>query len=200
MKNIIALTLGVVILAFSAGCRQSAANTSNNANSPVAATSDSEPVPVNTKLFTSEAGGFSIATPGEMRETTQDVPTAAGNIKISLYQTTLGENAFVAGYSDFPAAVLKQTSTDKMLDGARDGAARNVNGTVVSDTKITLDGSPGREIVIHGKAPSGQEATAKVRYYLVKNRLYQIMVVTPKGNGGAAGTDDFLQSFKLQNQ
>lgn len=150
------------------------------------------------KEFKSDAGGFSVNVPGgTMQETSQNVPTAAGNIKITLYQTTAGNNAYLAGFSDFPDAITKQNNPDTLLDGARQGAVTNANGTVVSDNKITFENNPGRETVIDGKAPTGQEATIKVRYYLINNRLYQVMAVTPRGQINSAGIDDFLQSFKL---
>jgi len=101
------------------------------------------------------------------------------------------------GYSDYPEEMVKESDPEKILDGSRDGAVRNANGKLVLENKISLDGNPGRELVIDAKGKGGQDATMKARVFLVKNRLYQVMVVAPKGQVSGAEIDDFLKSFKL---
>lgn len=150
------------------------------------------------KEFKSDAGKFTVNAPdGKMTETSQNVATAAGSIQLTMYQSTAGNNTYMAGYSDFPEALIKQVSVDKLLDGARDGAVANVNGKLISDTKIERDGNTGKEIVLEAKAPNGQEATAKAHYFLINNRLYQAMAIVPKGQTGGAEVDDYLKSFKI---
>ena len=82
---------------------------------------------------------------------------------------------------------------DKRLDQARDGAIASVGGKKRSEEKIKLKGHPGREIVIE----KDSEVVVRMRIYLVKNRLYQVMVL---GNGPVFPAKDagfFLDSFRL---
>jgi hypothetical protein len=101
-------------------------------------------------------------------------------------------------YNDFPEWLVKQKDInwDAMLDSGRDGLVADTNGKVIMESKITLGNYPGREVVIEAK---GQFKTAiiKVRIYVVRNRMYQVMVITAKGEGGSFERDNFMDSFRL---
>jgi len=61
-----------------------------------------------------------------------------------------------------------------------------------------LMGNPGRELVIETNSEMGPEARLlKGRLFIAGNRMYQIMVVTPKNQQTSPETEAFLQSFKL---
>ncbi|MDI6790005.1 MAG: hypothetical protein QME44_04875 [Thermodesulfobacteriota bacterium] len=66
------------------------------------------------------------------------------------------------------------------MDGSRNGAVSNVNGKLIMELKISLDGNPGREIVIDAKAGNGQDVTVIACAYLVGNRMYQVLIGAPK--------------------
>jgi hypothetical protein len=145
----------------------------------------------------SDSGKFSITAPGELKEELQSVDTDVGKIDIHMYTLEKSGRAYVVGYSDYPQEMINQTDPQKLLDGGRDGAMKNVSGKLIKEKKITLKENPGRELVLDGTSASGQEATIMARLFLVGNRLYQVMVVTPKGADSSSETSDFLGSFKL---
>ena len=147
--------------------------------------------------FTSETGKFSVTVPTEPKEETESVDTRLGKIDIHMFTTEDGNTAYMIGYSDYPEDIIKQNDPQKLLDGGRDGAVSNVNGKLDSELKIDLDGNPGRALVISAKAGNDQDATIKARIYLVGNRLYQVMMVAPKGEVSSSEMDEFLKSFKL---
>ena len=70
-------------------------------------------------------------------------------------------------------------------------------GKLVSDTKISLAGHPGREVVIDARGPHGPRGLIRGRLFMVGNRLYQLMVVAPQGRDDEKAAEDFLKSFKL---
>jgi hypothetical protein len=157
--------------------------------------------PPTPKEFKSEAGGFTVMTPVEMQESTQDVETQSGKLTLYLFMGQLDATGYYITYSDYPPEIVHPDRLENMLDGSRDGAVANFNGKLVSETRITLAGHPGRELVITGRPPSGGPgSTLKGRMFMVKNRLYQVMVMAPKGQAGAKEADAFLQSFKLLGQ
>ena len=88
----------------------------------------------------------------------------------------------------------------KVLEGARDGAMANVNGTVEKDFSVFLDSGlpkkkyPGREF--DGSTTSGLKLAA--RLFLVDDRLYQLISVSPKATFNAADFKKFADSFKLK--
>lgn len=147
------------------------------------------------KEFKSDAGKFSVEAPGEMKEASQDIPSAAGTIKLTTYTATAGNKAFIVSYNDYPAAVTS-AAPQTLLDGAQSGAIAQVNGTLVNDKNINLSGNPGKEYVANVKTPQG-DAVAKARIYLVKTRLYQTLAIVPKNEADSPDAIKFLDSFKL---
>ena len=149
------------------------------------------------KEYKSAAGRFSIMTPVTFEESTNTLKTEAGNIELHLFAGQLDDIAYVVGYSDYPPENAPPGYAEKMLDGARNGAVGNTHGKLLSETKISLADYPGRELVIETSGEDRPPAIIKGRMFMVKNRLYQVTVVAPRGKAGDKIIDDFLQSFKL---
>ncbi len=147
--------------------------------------------------FASEPGGFAVAAPRALEEDVASVETAVGPIDIHTFTTTQGETAYIVAYSDYPADLITQSDPQQVLNGSRDGAVQNVGGTLVSEESIDLDGNPGKALVIDTTTDTGDAATVNARLYLVDNRLYQILVVVPKGGEESTSTEAFLDSFSL---
>jgi hypothetical protein len=153
---------------------------------------------VRPKEFTSQAGSFSVMTPAPLTENIQnaDLPQV-GTIAIHMFTGTQGSKAYFVSYADFPEEFVGRADTERLLDGSRQGQVSNINGRLVMESKISLSGNPGRDLVIDAKASNGQDATIKSRIYLVRNRLYQVMVVAPKGQVSNDEMMKYLESFKL---
>ena len=150
--------------------------------------------------FKSEAGGFAVTAPKTLQESTQDLELQSGKITLYLFSTQQDNIGYFVSYCDYPPETMAHGDPEKMLDGSRDGALSNAKGKLLSETKITLEGNPGRELVMEAADESGRRAVIKGRLFMVKNRLYQVMVVAPRGQAGDKIIDDFLQSFKLLGQ
>ncbi len=150
--------------------------------------------------FKSEAGGFSVMTPTPLQEEAKTLETEAGKIDLHLFAGQLDDIAYVIGYSDYPPEAAPPGYAEKMLDGARNGSVGNTQGRLVSETNITLAGYPGRELVIETRGEDSPPTIIKGRLFMVKNRLYQVTAVAPRGKAGDKVIDDFLQSFKLLGQ
>ncbi len=156
--------------------------------------------PVEWQTFSSSAGGFSVSIPGTFQESTQSVSTQLGAIDLHIFMLGQANSAYMLSYADYPENFVKQSDVNTMLDGARDGALKNVNATLGGTKAISLDGSPGREFTASvpdsKSVPGGGSVQARI--YLVKSRLYQLLVLTAKGNETEVDADKFLASFKLQ--
>ena len=146
--------------------------------------------------FINQEGNFSIMSPLTLEESSQTVDTAAGPIEIHFFMADDGNSAYMVGYSDYPAEIVELSDPNEMLDGAAQGATANINGTLVSQNNISLDGHPGRELVLTATLED-VDATAKARIYLVGNRLYQVLALGAEGDISPEDMDAFLQSFKL---
>jgi hypothetical protein len=151
-------------------------------------------LPANWMAYKSKDGKFSIHMPGEPKEKKQTV----GQLTIMVLRAEgRHDSDFVISYCDIPAAELKKGDPDKRLDQACKGAVEKSGGELRGEEKkIILDGKhPGREIVIEKKG----EIIARMRIYLVENRLYQVMVL---GNAPIFAPKEkdvgvFLDSFRL---
>ncbi|MBP7688077.1 MAG: hypothetical protein KA765_09220 [Thermoflexales bacterium] len=152
------------------------------------------------QAFTSKSGGFSVMTPATLKESTQSADTAIGQIDMHTFLAEVGNRAYIVVYADYPAEIMQQSDPEQILDGGRDGAADNLKGQILSENTLTLDNHPGREFVINATAQDNLEMTVQARLYLVKNRLYQIMLAAPQSEFKSSDADAFLKSFKLLPQ
>lgn len=152
-------------------------------------------VPSGWKHVASDNGNYSLSFPGTPTE--QDLKGDDGKFLATMYVLEMdgGNVAYMSSYSDLP---LQRTTAgpDKILSDARDGALSSAQGTLDSEKKITIDGYPGRELII--LTPNGMKSY--VRVYLVKSRLYQAMGVMPKERTDEKQVRTFLDSFRLTKQ
>lgn len=150
-----------------------------------------------TKWETLNEGGFTARMPGTPKRDTQSVDTPVGKVAFNTYSVENGGEAFIVGYNDFPDnAATQNADAEGLLDKARDGAVRNVNGTVTSEKSVTMNGHPGKEF--NGESTTPQPATFTARIYWVSPRLYQVLYIRPKSAAAASENGQkFLDSFQL---
>ena len=151
------------------------------------------------KEFKSEAGGFSVMTPMELKET--KYPDAQGkegkeNQRFFIFTGTRGNVGCYVSYTILSKSTPNPKIIDYSLDKARDGMVKSAKGKLISETKITWEGNPGREILIDFNL-DGQEMTLKMRAFLTKNHLYQIAWISPKNKPNPVEMTAFLDSFRL---
>jgi hypothetical protein len=143
------------------------------------------------KIVQPENGGFTCEMPGEAKKATQNVFTAAGPISVVTYLLEAPKGSFMASATAIPRNA-PAASTAQRLDGARDGAVKNVKGKLISEKQIRLDKYPGRELVIEPR----QGVYIHQRIFMVEDQLIQAVAVSPS----KAATEDiarFFQSVKL---
>ncbi len=149
------------------------------------------------KDFASAKGAFAITMPGTPKESSQSVDTAAGAINLTMFTTQVSSAAYLVSYSDYPEDMMSSADPLKVLEGAQNGSITNFDGKLLSSKDITLDDNPGKEFTAEGKVTNPGDGSLSGRIYLVKNRLYQIIVIGLKDKTPAADIDKYLKSFKL---
>src|SRR5262245_27164669 len=77
-----------------------------------------------------ETGGFSGEMPGDPKVGSQQVNTPIGPIKVVQYTVTLPNREYVISSTAMPPNAPVATTAQR-LDGARDGAVRAINGTLL---------------------------------------------------------------------
>jgi len=147
---------------------------------------------VDLQTLTSKEGRFSVLMPANPKEMKQEIPTAVGTIKVTMYLSDLGNQAYVVSFNDYPADLVKMTEPAKMLESARGGVVGK--GKLVSEKKITLDKSPGLDFEY--ELPDGK-GIGRARMYLVNERLYQMLFINGTEKTVPKEVEKVLESFKL---
>ena len=143
------------------------------------------------KEFKSEGGRFSVLLPGQPKEEAQTKATTGGEVQTHRLNLDLGHVAYAIAYTDLPADRVAAVTPNVILDGIRDDNAKK--GVLRSNKTITLDGNPGRELVTE----DAKDVITRMRVYMVKNRLYQIVVTSEKKTDSPDDVKKMLDSFKL---
>ena len=142
---------------------------------------------------TLKGDGFSVEMPGKPERRVLTAPTAAGPLPITSYLTEDGEEGFSMSVLKLP----KGARFD--LDGAVEGAAANVKGTVEDNSKTRYQGFPARDARIANAADNnGNKGTVFARMILAKGRLFQLQFVK-KGDvtSPPAAYRSFVASLKI---
>lgn len=150
--------------------------------------------------FESKECGFKIDFPGQAVHSTQPIQTAAGELKLDIFQldisadTSNNNGIYLVNYSILPDSI-NSSRTEKMdafFDGSVNGMATNVKGTVLSTKVISYNGYPGRiaRVDMQGQAI----ITAKL--ILIKNKYYMIMTMTLPAKEPNIDITKFFDSFE----
>jgi hypothetical protein len=173
--------------------------TSCRAQSPVIqVTPSNETTLDHWQKFSSPDAAFQIYFPAQPFEQRYSIDSPAGKLDVHSYKF-VGSASYFVSYTDYPSPIDGTADVKANLDRAREGGLRAVNGHLVSESLILLQGHPGRVIVVDSPngGPQGSMITNKV--YLVGRRLYSMQVAIPKDTHQSldAAAQKFLDSFKL---
>ncbi|MFT3882289.1 MAG: hypothetical protein QM703_21885 [Gemmatales bacterium] len=142
--------------------------------------------------FVSKEGRFKASFPGKPKEQTQ----SALGMKFKMFLVEEKEGVFGVAYFDIPGGDPKANQVESILTNARKGMLQNMNGTLIKEDRITLQGKyPGREI--RADVPSkGAEMYCSI--YLVNNRAYQVLILGKTEWLDSDKARKFLNSFALR--
>ena len=147
--------------------------------------------------FSSPDGSFEIYFPGQPFEQQYSMDSPSGKLDVRSYRF-IGSASYFISYTDYPSAI-DGTDAKSILDRARDGGVRAVNGHLIRESPDSLKGHPGRPIVVDSPngGPKGSIITNRV--YLVGHRLFSMQVAISKDRNESldAAAQKFLDSFKL---
>ena len=143
--------------------------------------------------YTSDAGRYSVLLPAEPKLQEQPASSPDG-VKFTQYlaSTELPDQFFMVAYFD-----LKPDMTFS-LDKGRDGLVKGIQGTLISETPISLDGNPGKALRVRAESTKFIDL---VRMYLVNGRVYSLQslyVETQNESEFVARANKFFDSFSVK--
>lgn len=147
------------------------------------------------KAISPKGTRFSVNMPGQPTESSHAIKAIQGPINIRLYSLTTKAGSYVAGVTEHPETAFVAGQDQSRLDQARDGAVQQAKGRLRSESKIVVDGRPGREISVATETGHA----VKIRLIADRHRLYQVMVVGSTRFLASPDAVRFLESFRLTN-
>jgi len=151
--------------------------------------------------YDSPDGRFNITLPSgfsQFKSQTTKQPTPAGDIELTILQTENSRGGCMVGFSDFPEASFQGRTPLKMLEDGRDGALRNIGGTLEKQENLTVQGKTG--ISIYGSGKSGaQTFYVRFNFILDKPRAYQVgFLAYNRAELDKPDIDAYLKSFRMK--
>lgn len=148
------------------------------------------------------ADGFTVDLPnGTQNSEAPAYNESGGSEPVKILESHSGdETVYAVTWQDNPpVARISRNVPDRTLDQARDGMLARTQTTLVSETRILSEGSPGREIL--ARNTSGGILNARLIYVQdgnTKDRLYTLLALFP--TSGARNQQDvshFFDSFVM---
>jgi hypothetical protein len=143
--------------------------------------------------FSTAEGRFKVLMPGIPVSQTLTLEMHNARIVHHSYLSSKRGVTCVVDYVDLAPEVVDPNHAKILFDEARDQFIKDSQGKLATETPISLEGYPGREVRLH---VYGGEAVA--RFYLVGDRFYQLAIIAanpaPNPNGEI---DNFFSSFKI---
>lgn len=137
--------------------------------------------------------GFRVSLPAQPEENKQTIKAAQGSITIRSFTLAVKDGTYAVGVTEHAEAAVPAGQDQARLDQARDGAVQHAKGRLRGETKITVEGRSGREILI--TTETGQ--SLKIRLIADRNRLYQVMAVGGNRFLESPEATRFLESFRF---
>ena len=145
------------------------------------------------KQYPYPSDGFAVSSPLQPTFSSQLKQTDAGNVEIHTYAIQLGNNGVVM-ISSSEVRGLDKESAKARLQMAKAGALKAGNATLTTEKEITLGGYPGLQY-----EATAQNLHVRARMYIVKDKLYQLMEISPLATSFPAEAERISSSFKLLN-
>jgi hypothetical protein len=143
-------------------------------------------------------GGFSVSMPSKPQLSTRDVDTAVGKLPLHTFNSASTVAELMISYADYPSEPSDAAEYEKVLDGMRKGLLKGLETNLLIETKITLQGHPGREWRAI-KMAGDVEVVFNWKVYLVGRRLYQMVAATRKADAESPDVQRFFNSFRIRS-
>lgn len=146
---------------------------------------------------------FELLFPQPPKEQSQLMNSDFGPIQINMVvyepqNNELEENiVYGLAFMDYPKDFLPLNQTEKIdsfFKVSIQNSIYNVHGILISEKIINLKKFPGREIRVSFNEGKG---VINSRFYLIRNRMIMLQVITDQRNDFNKSISEFLDSFKL---
>ena len=142
--------------------------------------------------------------PGRPQTVVRDVEFHGSKAQMSMTSTGIGATMFAAGVARLPAATVADASArQKSLGHFRDALVRNIGGQGVRQSaapKLDAASQPvllSEAIEATGRLADGRNSRLAARFFIVDDRLFQVVALGAEGEIPPDALDTFFTSFRL---
>jgi hypothetical protein len=139
---------------------------------------------------------FAISMPGEPDHQKQTIPSPQGQLHVDVYTFQRPSTIYSITAIEYPEGAIQPDSVEETIKRTRDGMAKSLEGKITTERELTLSGQLGREFQCSMK----NGMFARVRIYVVKNRMYEIVTATLPENRQGGDLVRYLNSFRLLSE
>jgi hypothetical protein len=144
-------------------------------------------------------GGFRVEMPQTPQVESRTLQHKLGPLLMTQAAVDFSDRSFSLSYLDMPKDKIRNTNSDAILDGARDGAVNGMaiegnKATLRSEHRLTVNGAPARDII--ADIPT-LHFVSVMRIILVGNRQYTVGFFGFAGSESKSEVNRFIESFVL---
>ncbi len=148
------------------------------------------------EVVTSREGNFTVEMPAKPNHSKTSTMTGPNGDRTTINEIGLEnrEGGFFMFWLETLVDIPKNLE-DRYFDFIRDLAAEKFHGKVISDKKVQVDFSRGRDFAIRAQDPKLGNVNIRARAYLQGKQVYLLLVVSQPNKDFPADTARFLGSF-----
>jgi hypothetical protein len=148
--------------------------------------------------------GYSVLLPGRAQTVQRDVELDGQRLAVSMTSTGVGATLFAVGVVQLPAGWGSDAAArERVLAYFRDALVRNIAGAGAVRSGAVLAAPPGQRlraaeaVEARGKGGDGRPAQLVARFFIVDDRLYEVIALGGEGTLDALALDTYFTSFRL---
>jgi hypothetical protein len=153
------------------------------------------------------AEGAVASLPGRPQTVTRELDVGGQPVAMTLWSTGVGPTMFAVGAARLPPALAAEAAgRAQAIAYFRDGLVRNIGGTVTASgpASLTLPADGARKLLAAerieavGRAGAdGRKSRLAARFFIVDDRLFQVVALGAEGEIPPEVLDTFFTSFRL---
>jgi hypothetical protein len=145
-----------------------------------------------------------VLLPGRPQTVVRDVEFDGSKAQMSMTSTGIGATMFATGVARLPAtAVADAPGRQKSLAHFRDALVRNVGAQGARQSAAPKLDSAGQPVLLAeaieatGQLADGRNSRLAARFFIVDDRLFQVVALGAEGEIPPDALDTFFTSFRL---
>lgn len=150
-------------------------------------------------------GGFAVLLPDRPQTVEREIAFDRGPIAMTMTSTGVGPTMFAVGVARLPAQATRDApAVERTVALFRDALVRNIGAaaTATRPAPLSAAASAGRQIkaaeaVTARGTAGGRAAQLAARFFVVEDRLYQVVAIGAEGELSDDVLETFFSSFRL---